>query len=267
MRGRDPAWRLGCQVADRPFGPDALSCPGARLYVSPSWHPAAALRNVRRDRRNHYVAVHIRLTRVGATKRPAYRVIAIDSRRSRDGRALEILGFYDPLTDPITVKLDDERIANWMARGALPSAAVQRLMKVAVAGPVLKRKPAPAPAEGATVKPRRASRAKQPAAEAAAEPAAEAAAEPPVETTEAAAETAAETADETAAQIAPSEEAEATEQTAIEPTAEAVAETGQPAGDPAAETEAEAPAEAAEAAAEPAQPEAEPAEEPEKAES
>ena len=81
------------------------------------------------------MAVHIRLARVGATKRPAYRVIAIDSRRSRDGRALEILGFYDPLTDPITVKLDDERIANWMARGARPSAAVQRLMKVATAPP------------------------------------------------------------------------------------------------------------------------------------
>ena len=57
-----------------------------------------------------HVAVHIRLTRVGATRRPAYRVIAIDSRRSRDGRALEILGYYNPLTDPVTVKLDDERI-------------------------------------------------------------------------------------------------------------------------------------------------------------
>jgi small subunit ribosomal protein S16 len=136
------------------------------------------------------VAVHIRLTRVGATRRPSYRVIAIDSRRSRDGRALEILGFYDPLTDPITVKLDDERIANWMARGALPSAAVQRLMKVAVAGPVLKRKPAPAAAEGVTAKPRRASRAKQPAAEAA-EPVEETAAQtaPPETTGEPAAET------------------------------------------------------------------------------
>jgi len=141
------------------------------------------------------VAVHIRLTRVGATRRPAYRVIAIDSRRSRDGRALEILGFYDPLTDPVTVKLDDERIANWMARGALPSAAVQRLMKIAVAGAVLKRKPAPAAAEGATTKPRRASRAKQPAVEAVAEPAAEPAAETAApETAELTAETTPETA-------------------------------------------------------------------------
>ncbi|HJT64116.1 MAG TPA: 30S ribosomal protein S16, partial [Candidatus Limnocylindria bacterium] len=81
------------------------------------------------------MAVHIRLTRVGATRRPAYRVIAIDSRRSRDGRALEILGYYNPLTDPITLKLDDERITFWMSHGARPSDAVQRLMKVATEGP------------------------------------------------------------------------------------------------------------------------------------
>jgi len=196
------------------------------------------------------VAVHIRLTRVGATRRPSYRVIAIDSRRSRDGRALEILGFYDPLTDPITVKLDDERIANWMARGALPSAAVQRLMKVAVAGPVLKRKPAPAAAEGVTAKPRRPSRAKQPPAEAA------------------------ETVAETAAQTAPPETAEVTAETTPQPTvestaetaAETAAETEQATGEPAAETEPEAAAEAVEAEAEPAQPEAEPVEGTEQAE-
>lgn len=194
------------------------------------------------------MAVHIRLARVGATRRPSYRVIAIDSRRSRDGRALEILGFYDPLTDPITVKLNDERIANWMARGALPSAAVQRLMKVAVAGPVLKRKPAPAAVEGATAKPRRASRAKQPAAEAVAEPAVEPAAA-------------------TAAETTPPETAEVTAETTPEPTAESTAETEQGAGEPAAETEAEAAAvETVEAEAETAQPEAEPAEETEQAE-
>jgi small subunit ribosomal protein S16 len=89
------------------------------------------------------VAVHIRLTRVGATKRPAYRVIAIDSRRSRDGRALEILGYYNPLTDPVTVALDDERIQFWVNHGAKPSDAVQRLMKVAAEGP----RPAGAKAE------------------------------------------------------------------------------------------------------------------------
>lgn len=77
------------------------------------------------------MAVRIRLTRVGATKRPAYRVIAIDKRRSRDGRALEILGFYDPLTEPATVHLEKERIDAWIGKGAQPSDMVVRLMKQA----------------------------------------------------------------------------------------------------------------------------------------
>jgi small subunit ribosomal protein S16 len=85
------------------------------------------------------LAVAIRLTRVGATKRPAYRVIAIDKRRSRDGRALEILGFYDPLTEPATVHLETEKINAWIGKGAQPSETVVKLMrqaeKAAAAGP------------------------------------------------------------------------------------------------------------------------------------
>lgn len=77
------------------------------------------------------MAVRIRLTRVGATKRPAYRVIAIDKRRSRDGRALEILGFYDPLTEPATVNLETERINAWISKGAQPSETVAKLMRQA----------------------------------------------------------------------------------------------------------------------------------------
>ncbi len=77
------------------------------------------------------MAVRIRLTRVGATKRPAYRVIAIDKRRSRDGRALEILGFYDPLTDPATVQLDTAKIQAWIGKGAQPSDTVVKLMRQA----------------------------------------------------------------------------------------------------------------------------------------
>ena len=79
------------------------------------------------------MAVRIRLTRVGATKRPAYRVIAIDQRRSRDGRALEILGFYDPLTEPATVNLDTARIQDWIGKGAQPSETVAKLMRQAQA--------------------------------------------------------------------------------------------------------------------------------------
>jgi small subunit ribosomal protein S16 len=77
------------------------------------------------------LAVRIRLTRVGATKRPAYRVIAIDKRRSRDGRALEILGYYDPLTEPATVHLDRAKIDAWISKGAQPSETVVKLMRQA----------------------------------------------------------------------------------------------------------------------------------------
>jgi len=77
------------------------------------------------------LAVRIRLTRVGATKRPSYRVVAIDRRRARDGRALEILGFYDPLTDPATVNLDTEKIKAWIGKGAQPSETVVKLMRQA----------------------------------------------------------------------------------------------------------------------------------------
>jgi small subunit ribosomal protein S16 len=71
------------------------------------------------------------LTRVGATKRPAYRVIANHKRRSRDGRALEILGFYDPLTEPATVQLDRAKIQDWIGKGAQPSETVVKLMRQA----------------------------------------------------------------------------------------------------------------------------------------
>ena len=80
------------------------------------------------------MAVRIRLTRVGATKRPSYRVVAIDSRKARDGRSLEILGFYDPLTEPATVQIDADRVNAWIARGAQPSDTVGKLMRQAGIG-------------------------------------------------------------------------------------------------------------------------------------
>lgn len=80
------------------------------------------------------MAVRIRLTRVGATKRPSYRVVAIDSRKPRDGRSLEILGYYDPLTDPATVQIDADRLNAWIAKGAQPSDTVGRLMRQAGIG-------------------------------------------------------------------------------------------------------------------------------------
>jgi len=73
--------------------------------------------------------VKIRLKRGGATKRPYYRIIAIDHREKRDGRALEYLGTYDPAHDPSQIKLEAERIAHWVAQGAQLSPAVKGLMK------------------------------------------------------------------------------------------------------------------------------------------
>jgi len=73
--------------------------------------------------------VRIRLTRLGAKKRPFYRVIATDSRSPRDGRFLEQLGYYDPMKTPHEVKLDLERVDHWLSVGAQPSDTVGRLIK------------------------------------------------------------------------------------------------------------------------------------------
>jgi small subunit ribosomal protein S16 len=73
--------------------------------------------------------VKIRLKRGGAKKRPYYRIIAIDHREKRDGRALEYLGTYDPITHPVQIKLEAERITHWVSKGAQISPAVKGLMK------------------------------------------------------------------------------------------------------------------------------------------
>ncbi|MCC6642448.1 MAG: 30S ribosomal protein S16 [Deltaproteobacteria bacterium] len=72
--------------------------------------------------------VKIRLTRAGATKRPFYRVVAIDERDKRDGRALEFLGTYDPKTTPPSVKLDVAQVDAWVAKGAQLSETVRALL-------------------------------------------------------------------------------------------------------------------------------------------
>ena len=77
------------------------------------------------------MSVVIRLTRVGTKKRPFFRVVAADSRRQRDGRNLEILGHYDPLTDPLVLRLDAESVQRWIKNGARPSLQVRSLLKQA----------------------------------------------------------------------------------------------------------------------------------------
>ena len=73
--------------------------------------------------------VKIRLLRAGAKKRPFYRVIAIDERRKRDGRALEFLGTYNPIAKPAEIKLRTDRIEAWVAKGAELTDAVRALIR------------------------------------------------------------------------------------------------------------------------------------------
>ena len=75
------------------------------------------------------MAVSTRLRRMGTTRRPAYRVVVADSRSPRDGRFIEILGHYNPLTSPPTVKIDREKVQSWIAKGAQPSNTVRKLIK------------------------------------------------------------------------------------------------------------------------------------------
>ena len=77
------------------------------------------------------MAVRMRLARVGSKKNPIYRVVVADSRSPRDGRFIEIVGRYNPQTDPSTIELDANKINGWLAKGAQPTVPVARLMKAA----------------------------------------------------------------------------------------------------------------------------------------
>ena len=75
------------------------------------------------------MAVHIRLSRSGAKKRPFYRIVVSDHRAARNGRFLEHIGTFDPRTEPAAFKIDQERLAYWRSHGALASATLDRLLK------------------------------------------------------------------------------------------------------------------------------------------
>ncbi len=77
------------------------------------------------------MAVRIRLTRVGATKQPSYRLVVADSRSARDGRAIDTIGHYNPRTEPVELVVDEEKAKAWLAKGAQPSDTVRRLFKQA----------------------------------------------------------------------------------------------------------------------------------------
>ena len=75
------------------------------------------------------MAVRMRLTRVGSKKNPIYRVVVADSRSPRDGRFIEIVGRYNPQTQPSTIEIDEAKVKDWISKGAQPTDSVRRLMK------------------------------------------------------------------------------------------------------------------------------------------
>ena len=75
--------------------------------------------------------VRIRLRRVGAKKQPSYRIVATEKESPRDGRFLEVLGFYNPRSEPATLQLEEARIFDWMSKGAQPSDSVRQLFQSA----------------------------------------------------------------------------------------------------------------------------------------
>src|SRR5699024_3683838 len=73
------------------------------------------------------MAVKIRLKRMGAKKNPFYRIVVADSRSPRDGRSIEQIGTYNPVSEPVSLKIDEEKALDWMLKGAKPSDTVRNL--------------------------------------------------------------------------------------------------------------------------------------------
>jgi small subunit ribosomal protein S16 len=90
---------------------------------------SAFARPLRRARWSIKPLLKIRLRRTGAKKQPSYRVVVAESTAPRDGTFLEILGHYNPLTNPATFQVKEERVKDWLQRGALPTDRVERLLK------------------------------------------------------------------------------------------------------------------------------------------
>ncbi len=74
------------------------------------------------------MAVKIRLKRMGAKQRPFYRIVVADSRSPRDGRFIETLGTYNPITKPATITVDEEKTINWLSKGAIPTDTVKNIL-------------------------------------------------------------------------------------------------------------------------------------------
>ena len=76
------------------------------------------------------MAARMRLARVGSKKNPIYRVVVADSRSPRDGKFIEIVGRYNPQTDPSTIEFNEDKVTEWLGKGVQPSGTVARLLKI-----------------------------------------------------------------------------------------------------------------------------------------
>jgi small subunit ribosomal protein S16 len=76
------------------------------------------------------MAVRMRLARIGSKKNPIYRVVVADSRSPRDGKFIEIVGRYNPQTDPSTIEFNEDKVKDWLGKGAQPSGTVSKLLKI-----------------------------------------------------------------------------------------------------------------------------------------
>ncbi len=77
------------------------------------------------------MSVRMRLTRLGAKKRPFYRIVVVESKGKRDGKCIEQVGYYDPIKDPADIKVDIEKARSWIEKGVIPSETVKALLKKA----------------------------------------------------------------------------------------------------------------------------------------
>ncbi|MGE4442587.1 MAG: 30S ribosomal protein S16 [Desulfomicrobium sp.] len=75
------------------------------------------------------MALKLRLTRMGSKKKPFYRIVAVDSASRRDGRALDYVGYYNPMTEPAEIKIDQDKVKSWIELGAQPTDTVRSLLK------------------------------------------------------------------------------------------------------------------------------------------
>ena len=160
------------------------------------------------------MAVRLRLRREGTVKRPHYRIVAADSRSPRDGRFIEALGDYHPMDEPSSIRVDADRALHWLRNGALPTSAVEKLLRISGVWEQFKPGDAPARVRGEKQRLSKKARARaEAAAEAAAapaeEPTAAAPAEEPAEEPTAAAPAAADTAADAPAEEPAADEASA----------------------------------------------------------